>query len=455
MRASHDRPGMGNIPLDASFVAERIERLGIRSLSRASIREIVRLALSIEKDSGLHFVHMEMGVPGLAPNPAGIEAQIAALRSGVAAKYPHIEGIPELKDEIAKFAKLFMDVEVGPENCFPTVGSMQGAFAVFMTACRRTEGQKTLFIDPGFPVQKQQHKVLGLPYESFDVHAHRGDRLKPKLESYLAGGGVSAIVYSSPNNPSWMALTDHELRIIGNLCDKHDVTAVEDLAYFAMDFRKDYSRPGVPPYQPTVARYTDNYIILISSSKVFSYAGERIAAMIVSDKLSKRNFEGLEKHFGTVNFGHALVYGALYSLSSGTGHSSQYALAEMLRSANRGDSFLEPIREYARRAKRMKDVFLRNGFRLIYETDGDEPLADGFYFTLAYPGMDSERLLRELLRYGVSAISLEITGSHSSDGIRACVSMSDDGKISELERRMETFKSEHQVNASGRLFRQS
>jgi aspartate/methionine/tyrosine aminotransferase len=303
-------------------------------------------------------------------------------------------------------------------------------------------GQKTLFLDPSFPVQKQQHKVLGLQYESFDVYAFRGSKLKAKLESYLANFAISSIVYSSPNNPSWISFTEDELATIGELCEKYDVIAVEDLAYFAMDFRKDYSKPGKPPFQPTVARYTNNYIILISSSKIFSYAGERIAAMIISPKLAAREFDGLKDYFGTSNFGHALVYGALYSLSSGTGHSSQYALAEMLRSANCGDDFISPVKEYARRAKRMKDIFLKNGFKLVYDQDGEEALADGFYFTIAYPGMNSETLLRKLLRYGVSAISLEITGSHSFDGIRACVSRADNFSILEFEKRMKYFREE-------------
>ncbi len=429
-------------PLEADFIERYIAKFAIKSLSLASIREIVRLAIAIEKDSGMPFVHMEMGVPGLPPNQRGVRAQIEALERGVAANYPHIEGIPELKDEIAKFAKLFMDIDIRAEHCFPSVGSMQGTFSIFMTLRGMRVGQKTLFLDPSFPVQKQQHKVLGLQYESFDVYAFRGSKFKAKLESYLANFAISSIVYSSPNNPSWISFTEDELATIGELCEKYDVIAVEDLAYFAMDFRKDYSKPGKPPFQPTVARYTNNYIILISSSKIFSYAGERIAAMIISPKLAAREFDGLKDYFGTSNFGHALVYGALYSLSSGTGHSSQYALAEMLRSANGGDDFISPVKEYARRAKRMKDIFLKNGFKLVYDQDGEEALADGFYFTIAYPGMNSETLLRKLLRYGVSAISLEITGSHSFDGIRACVSRADNFSILEFEKRMKYFREE-------------
>ena len=57
-------------------------------------------------------------------------------------------------------------------------------------------------------------------------------------------GKISSILYSNPNNPTWMCLNEEELAIIGELSRKYDVIVIEDLAYFGMDFRKDYSVPG-------------------------------------------------------------------------------------------------------------------------------------------------------------------------------------------------------------------
>ena len=208
-----------------------------------------------------------------------------ALRSGVAAIYPDIEGIPPLKKEAARFVKLFLDIDVDEACCVPTVGSMQGGFAAFLTLSRiNKERDTTLLIDPGFPVHHQQHIVLGLKFESFDVYDYRGDKLKDKLESYFSKGNIHSILYSNPNNPSWICFTDNELKIIGELSNKYEVVILEDLAYFGMDFRKNYSRPGKPPFQPTVAKYTDNYILMISGSKAFSYAGQRISCMIISNR---------------------------------------------------------------------------------------------------------------------------------------------------------------------------
>ncbi len=65
------------------------------------------------------------------------------------------------------------------------------------------------------------------------------------------------IVYSNPNNPTWVCLTERELQIIGEIANQNQIIIAEDLAYFGMDYRYDYSKPGQPPYQPTVARYTN------------------------------------------------------------------------------------------------------------------------------------------------------------------------------------------------------
>ncbi len=434
-------------PINAKIVSEKIKNLGIEDLGTATIRELVRLVNEIEEATGEKFVRMEMGVPGLPPSKIGVDAEIEALKQGVAAKYPMIEGVKLLKEEISRFVKLFLGIDVKPAHCVPSVGSMQGAFAAFMVSCRRDpQKDTTLFIDPGFPVQKQQHNVLGLKYETFDVYDYRGDKLKDKLESYLSKGNISTIIYSNPNNPTWISFTDKELKIIGELATKYDVVVLEDLAYFGMDFRKDLYHPGKPPYQVSVANYTDNYVLLISSSKVFSYAGQRIGTMVISDKLFNREFEGLKRYFSTGGFGYSMIYGALYTLSSGVSHSAQYALAAMLKAANDGEyNFIEEVKEYGERAKILKKMFVENGFEIVYDKDEDEPIADGFYFTFAYPEMTASELLERLLYYGISAISLKITGSER-EGLRACMSQISREQFPELERRLKKFNEHYKKN---------
>jgi aspartate/methionine/tyrosine aminotransferase len=371
----------------------------------------------------------------------GVEAQVRALQSGIAHSYPDIQGLPELKEQASRFVKAFVGIDINAEGCVPVTGSMQGTFASFLTcsqACR--EKDTVLFIDPGFPVQKMQLQVQGVKYETFDIYDYRGERLGPKVESYLSRGNICAIVYSNPNNPSWVCLTEQELQAIGQLATRYDTIVMEDLAYFAMDFRQDLSVPFQPPYQPTVARYTDNYMLLISGSKAFSYAGERIGVVCISDRLFHRHYADLARRYEGLPFGLVFSTRMLYALSSGTSHSAQYALAAMFRAACDGTyDFRQDVKVYGDRARRLKEIFCRHGFHIVYDKDGDVPVADGFYFTIGYKDMTSGQLAHELMYYGVSAICLITTGSHQ-EGLRVCTSFIEDHQYALLDERMALFE---------------
>jgi aspartate/methionine/tyrosine aminotransferase len=445
----YNLPGfnMTSIPIDSAIVLKKIKESGLKNVGRASIREIRSLINGIEKESGVRFIRMEMGIPGLPASAIGIEAEKKALDSGCASFYPSIEGVPELKDEISRFVKLFMDVEVDPRCCIPCTGSTSGSFVTWLVAARMyKEKDTTLFLDPGFPVHKQQIAVLGLKQASLDVYDYRGEALRPKLEEILSKGNISTILYSNPNNPTWICFTDTELRIIAELATKHGVIVMEDLAYFTMDFRKDYSIPGSPPYQPTVAKYMDDYVLLISSSKAFSYAGQRVGMIAVSNKLFEKESDDLLRFYTRPHFGHSLVYGAAYAVSAGVTHSTQYGLLAILKAVNEGSyRYIEDVRVYGERARVMKKMFADCGFGIVYDRDVDVPIADGFYFTVRYPGMDGEELIEKLLYYGISAISLSNTGSTRREGIRACVSLIQEGQLPELEQRLKAFHANHPV----------
>jgi aspartate/methionine/tyrosine aminotransferase len=432
-------------PIDFQIVSQKINDSGLTEVGTSTIREIKKLVDQIEQATGEKFIRMEMGVPGIPPTAVGVQAEIEALKRGVAAIYPDIHGIPPLKSEIARFVKNFINIEVSPEGCIPTVGSMQGSFAAFLTINRLVEGQnKVLFLDPGFPVHKQQLQVIGYQWESFDVYNYRGEKLREKLESYLQTNTISSLLYSNPNNPSWICFTENELQIIAELANKYKVIVMEDLAYFAMDFRVDMSKPGQAPYQPSIANYTNDYILFISSSKAFSYAGQRIGMMVISDHLFKSEFPDLKRFYKTAQLGYSMIYGTLYALSSGTSHSAQYALTAILKAANDGElNFVETVKVYGHKAHIMKKLFIDNGFKIVYDMDEDEPIADGFYFTFSYPGFTGVELLGKLIYYGISAISLAITGSDRSEGIRACVSLVKEEQFGDLEFRLKAFNRDY------------
>ena len=430
---------------DEQLVEEAARVNNVADLSHATIGETLLVAQWLEQKTGIPFIRMDQGSPGLPANKYGIEAEKRALDSGIGSQYPAAAGVTELKEAASQFVKAFINVDITPRACIPTTGSVAGSFGSFIACCQRDKTKtKVRFIDPGFPIQKSQLRVLGIEWKEFDIFPYRGAALREKLEAELADGDVAAIIYSNPNNPAWISLEEEELKIIGELATKYDVIVMEDLAYFAMDNRRDLSHPYEAPYVRTVARYTDNYILMLSASKIFSYAGQRIALVCVSDKLFDRQFPDFaERYHDTGVFGPTFIASILYMITSGCTSTTQYGYAEMLRLSCEGNiNFVEDTKEYAIRAQKMKKIFCDNGFTITYPRDIHEDIGDGFFFSLSFPGMSGSQLVKELIHYGVSSINLDTTGS-LQPGVRACTSRMRDELYPVLEERMRMFNEDH------------
>lgn len=428
------------------LVNEACREQHVENLSAATIGEVLLVAQYLEQKTGIPFIRMDQGSPGLPVNKYGVEAEKEALDRGVGSQYPAAAGIKELKDAASRFIKAFINVDITPRSCVPTTGSVAASFGAFIACTQRIPGKdKVLFLDPGFPIQKSQLRVLGIEWREVDIYSYRGaEKLGAKIEEMVKDGSVAAIVYSNPNNPAWTCLEEEELQVIGNLATKYDVVVMEDLAYFCMDYRKPLGKPFEAPYLPTVARYTDNYILMLSSSKIFSYAGQRIALCCISDALFDKQYPALAARYKDSGvFGVTLTASILYMITSGCTASTQYGYAKMLELSCDGViDFVEDTREYERRAHRMKEIFCRHGFHVVYEKDVTQKVGDGFFFTLGYKGLTGDQLLPELMYYGVSSVGLSTTGS-LQEGVRACTSRMRDELYDVLEQRMAEFEKDH------------
>ena len=116
---------MKQTPIDRVLVDKTIKGLGIQDFEKATIREVKSVAASVEKESGVKFIKLEMGIPGLPASEIGVKAQIDALNNGIAHSYPDIQGYPDLKQQASRFVKAFIGIDILPECCVPVCGSMQ------------------------------------------------------------------------------------------------------------------------------------------------------------------------------------------------------------------------------------------------------------------------------------------------------------------------------------------
>ena len=433
-----------NIPLEKQQLDIIFNETGFNS-KNLSIRETNRLSTIINRKHNLEVVRMEMGIPNIPTSDIAKAAEKEAIDKGLQGFYPPFDGIPELKEAGREFVKAFLDLDVENKHIIPTCGSLQGGYISQALAGNMIKGKRTiLYLDPTFPVTRYQAKFLGLEAVGIDLYNYRGNQLIDEIKKHVKGGEIGGILWSSPNNPSWSCLNDFELKEIAKICDSNEILAIEDLAYIGMDFREDYSVPFSKPFIPTVGKYGKYWITLISASKAFSFPGPRCAIAIISPKINEKKFSNLKEFCDREQFGHAFSLGGLYVTTSGTSHTAQYGLAKMLEAATNGDfNFIEITSEYGKRAEKVKEIFLRYGFEQVYKKDMDEPVGNGFYLTMSYPGYDGNDLMLELLRYGISTITLKSTGSVRHEGLRVCISFIGQEEMPLLEKKLLKFMEDH------------
>ena len=96
---------MRNTPIERKLIDETIADFHITDFAKATIREVKAIAANAEAASGVEFIKMEMGVPGLPPSAVGVKAEVEALQNGIASLYPDINGLPALKEEASRLIK--------------------------------------------------------------------------------------------------------------------------------------------------------------------------------------------------------------------------------------------------------------------------------------------------------------------------------------------------------------
>lgn len=139
------------------------KEMKVADLANATIGDVLLVASRLEELTGIPFIRMDQGSPGLPANKIGIEAEKKALDRGVGSQYPAAAGVAELKQAASRFVKAFIDIDISPRACLPTTGSVAASFGAFITCTQRIPGKnKVLFIDPGFLIQKSQLRILGI-----------------------------------------------------------------------------------------------------------------------------------------------------------------------------------------------------------------------------------------------------------------------------------------------------
>ena len=415
------------------------------NLTKPTIREVglIRAGLS-KRIPGFQVIGMDMGIPGLDTPQFILDAQKAAITGKACSQYAPFDGIPQLKEAVSYFVNQFLGITVEPRDCIPTVGGMHGCKEAIGIVGRldRTKNN-ILVLTPSFSVNFLQGKVYDVKMQHLDFHELYGNNLVAAIDQVFQQGTIAGILWSSPNNPTWRVFSERELEGIGKLCTNYNVIAIEDAAYFGLDSRMtDRRAPGKPPYFPTIATYTKNWIKILSASKIFDYAGERVGAAIISHDVAELKSNRLKRWYDKTDVWHAFVQGGLYSSVACVSQSAQYAFTAALKASGDGSfNYFEYDRPYETKARAVRDILLNHGLNLQYNKDDFGPMGYGYYATLKDPQFnDGGQLTIALLRCGMTTVPVRGFGGDHNEGVRLCTATLTPQELDLLPHRVRIYR---------------
>jgi aspartate/methionine/tyrosine aminotransferase len=248
-----------------------MNRIGVESAFEVLVR-----ARELERQ-GKRVIHLEIGEPDFPTPKHIIEAAKQALDDGYT-HYGPTQGLPELRESIARYISRTRGVRVGPEHVSVVPG---GKPIIFFPMLALIEpGDEVIYPNPGFPIYESMIRFSGgvpVPIPlieergfSFDLDLLR-KRLSPKTK---------LLVLNSPQNPTGGLIPPDEIRAIADLVRDRDLMVLSDEIYSRI-----YYGDEPPASIASLPGMLEKTIILDGFSKTYAMTGWRMGYGVMPEWL--------------------------------------------------------------------------------------------------------------------------------------------------------------------------
>jgi len=189
--------------------------------------------------------------------------------------YSHSRGLPQLRERIAAYYRLYHDVPVDPEHeLLVTAGSKAATYFALMSMLG--PGDEVIIPQPAWVSYAQQVRLC-----------HAAPVFVPPMtpvETYprYFTPRTKLLILNNPNNPSGRIFSRCELAMLSELAAARGCTVLADEAY------ADFAPPGAFHSIAALARASGCFIICNSISKTFGLSGWRIGYAIAPPDLIDR-----------------------------------------------------------------------------------------------------------------------------------------------------------------------
>ncbi|MBW8741625.1 MAG: pyridoxal phosphate-dependent aminotransferase [Gaiellaceae bacterium] len=217
---------------------------------------------------GVELVDFGKGDPMEPTDPAIRAALVAGLRERMG--YPLAEGLPELRESIARWCEHRFGVAVDPDTeVVPTYGSKEAIFLLAQVLVDRdSERNVVLTTEPGYPVPDRGATFAGGEVRQLPLREEHG--FLPDLDAVddAVWERVAIAWINYPNNPTGAAAPIAFLERFADLSREHGFLLASDEAYTELWF-------DTPPHSALEVRDRGNVAVFNTLSKRSSMTGYR------------------------------------------------------------------------------------------------------------------------------------------------------------------------------------
>jgi aspartate/methionine/tyrosine aminotransferase len=225
---------------------------------------------------GEDVIVLSIGDPELESPAPVLDRAIETLRAGDV-RYVPAAGRLALRAAIADTHQRRTGQTVTAENAIFLSGAQNALFTASL--CVAGPGDEVLALEPLYPSYPATIRASGATLVRVPAPASGGFRPDLKALQAAITARTRAFFFATPNNPSGVILSEHELSAIGELARRHDLWIVADEVYAGL-------APGgsVPSL---AARLPEQVVTISSLSKSHSMPGLRAGWLVGPKELVK------------------------------------------------------------------------------------------------------------------------------------------------------------------------
>ena len=253
--------------------ARRVEQLPPYLFARIS------QLIAEQQAKGVDVISLGIGDPDLPTPPHILESLTRAAGDPANHRYPESEGLPELRQAMARWYATRHGVTLDPEReVVALIGSKEGI--AHLPLCLIDEGDVSLVTDPGYPVYEIGTMFAG--GETVRLPLTEEDGWLPRLDEISDADAARARILwlNYPNNPTGaiadLAFFERAVRWARD----HDVVIAHDLAYADVTY-DGYVAPSILEVEGA----REVAIEFNSLSKTFNMTGWRVAMAVGNAEL--------------------------------------------------------------------------------------------------------------------------------------------------------------------------